>query len=453
MDKRICELIDGYREEYIDTLKRWVRIPSVKGEAEPGAPFGREVRNMLDLAMADARKLGFDAVRDCDGYACDITLGTAEETIAVLGHLDVVPVGDGWTKDPFQCVIEDGKIYGRGTNDDKGPVLAALFAMRAIREAGIPLKKSIRMILGGDEESGMEDMEYYGEHFGIPDVGFSPDADFPLINTEKGMLGFFLRAPAAQSGLKILELYTGDRFNVIPGECTALVEGGAELAEKVKAYAEKTGLPYTAEVTDRGVQLAAVGIPGHSAHPEGRRNAIGMMLLLLKELGAEGPVATLAETVGMESDGRSLGIACRDEVSGALTCNMGILHLENGAWFATLDCRCPISADLEKLRDTAVSKLKGFETESNMKAPHHVPAESELVRGLLAAYEEESGLKGEAMSTGGGTYAKELKQGVAFGALFPGEEDVAHQADEYEKIDSLMLAMKIYANALCRLAT
>ena len=451
MEQKVYELIESYREEFVGTLQRWIRTPSVKGEAEDGAPFGRDVRKMLDTAMEDARKMGF-AVRDFDGYACDVTLGDAEEKIAVLGHLDVVPVGDGWTKPPFEGLVENGRIYGRGTNDDKGPSLAALFAIKAIREAGIPLKKGIRLILGCDEESGWEDMAYYGAHERIPDVGFSPDASFPLINTEKGMVVLSLCAPAAETGLKILEMKTGDRVNVIPGECIARVEGGTDLADKVRAYAARTGLPYTAEVTDRGVVLTATGIPGHSAYPEGKRNAIGMMLLLLRELGAEGPVAVLAEAVGMEHDGKNLGCACRDDVSKQLTCNMGILHLEDGFWKGTLDFRCPVTADQEKLIREATAHLPGIQVEvSSRKPPHHVPADSELVKCLLAAYEEETGLEGKPMSTGGGTYAKVLKQGVAYGALFPDEEDLAHQADEYETIDRMVLAMKIYANALIRL--
>ena len=452
MDRKVYELIDSYRDEYVRMLQDWIRTPSVKEEAAPGAPFGTDVRKMLDLAMKDAREMGF-VVRDFDGYACDVTLGGVEEKIAVLGHLDVVPTGDGWTKPPFEGLIENGRIYGRGTNDDKGPALASLFAMKAIRDAGIPLKKGIRLILGCDEESGWEDMEYYGAHERIPDVGFSPDATFPLINTEKGMIVLKLRAPAAKSGLKVLQVSAGDRVNVIPGECTALAEGGEELAEKVRAYAEKTGLPYTAEVTGRGVAITATGIPGHSAYPKGKRNAAGMMLLLLRELGAEGPAAVLAEAVGLEHDGASLGCACRDEVSKELTCNMGILRLEDGEWFSTLDFRCPVTADQEKLKEAAAAHLPGFAIETDtQKPPHHVPADSSLVKSLLAAYDEETGLKGEPMSTGGGTYAKVLKQGVAFGALFPDEEDLAHQADEYETIDRLMLAMKIYANALVRLA-
>ncbi len=452
MDRKVYELIDSYRDEFVGMLQKWIRTPSVKGEPAEKAPFGADVRKMLDLAMADAAGLGFP-VRDFDGYACDITLGDQEEKIAVLGHLDVVPVGDGWTKPPFGAVIENGRLYGRGSSDDKGPSLAALYAMRAIREAGIPLKKSIRMILGCDEESGWEDMDYYGKHEKIPDTGFSPDAAFPLINTEKGMLELWVQAPAAKTGLKILEMKTGNRKNVIPGESKALVEGGEEIIRATEAFAAKTGWPYTAEKAEGGVLLTAEGIPGHSAYPEGRRNAIGMMLLLLKELGAEGPVRTLAEAVGIESDGKSLGCACRDEVSKGLTCNMGILLLEDGKWFGTLDMRCPVTADQDRLAEAAAKHLPGLDvTVDEKKAPHHVPADSELVTCLLAAYDEETGGQGEPISTGGGTYAKVLKNGVAFGALFPDEDDLAHQADEYAQIDRLILASKIYANALLRLA-
>ena len=177
----------------------------------------KAIAKMIDTAAETGRKMGF-AVRTFDGYALDMTLGDAAEKLAVLGHLDVVPVGDGWVKDPFGGEIEDGKIYGRGTNDDKGPSLAALYAMKAIREAGIPLRRSIRLILGGDEECDWECMHYYAAHAEMPEMGFSPDASFPLINTEKGMLHFELRFPEAQEGLKILRMATGERPNVIAGE-------------------------------------------------------------------------------------------------------------------------------------------------------------------------------------------------------------------------------------------
>ena len=451
MNQAVSRLIDSYRDEFVKTLQAWVRIPSVKGEAEPGAPFGREVGRMMDLAMKTASDMGF-AVRGFDGYACDATLGDAPEVLGVLGHLDVVPVGDGWRMPPFGAEIKDGKIYGRGTNDDKGPTLAALFAMKALKESGLPLKRSVRLIMGGDEECGWEDMAYYAAHAEMPEIGFSPDASFPLINTEKGMLHFDFCFPQAEDGLRILKMATGERPNVIAGESEALLAGGEELAARIRAYAEETGLPFRAETLPEGVRVTAVGISGHSAYPEGKRSAIGMMLKLLEALGATGGIAVLAKAVGLESDGRSLGCACEDAVSGKLTNNMGILRLEDGIWRGTLDFRCPVEADQEKLKEACAAHLPGIQlTVTTQKAPHHVPADSELVTSLLAAYEEESGLKGEPMATGGGTYAKVLKQGVAFGAVFPGEEELAHLANEYESIDSLMLAMKIYANALLRL--
>ncbi len=457
MDKKLYDLIDSYADAFAAHLTRWIAVPSVKDETgatvAPGAPFGAEVRKMYDMALADCEAEGF-VTRGFEGYALDATLpGESDEAIAVLGHLDVVPAGDGWQTDPFTAVRVGDKIYGRGTSDDKGPSLCALYAMKAIKEAGVPLKKSIRMILGCDEESGWEDMAYYAEHVGLPDVGFSPDASFPLINTEKAMIHLSLTAPVAKEGLQVKQMFTGERTNVIPGESKALLEGGADLAAKVAAYAEKTGLPYTAEVTADGVWVTAEGIPGHSAYPEGRRNAIGMMLLLFKELGMQGPFATLADKVGMESNGASLGCAYQDEVSGHLTCNMGILHLENDTIFCTLDMRVPATADLDKLTANAKEALPGFTTvHESKKAAHHVPAESELVSNLLAAYAEETGLPAEPQFTGGGTYAKCLKQGVAFGASFPDDEDLAHQAGEYVYLSKMITATKIYANALVRLA-
>ena len=289
MYEKVFAYLDAHAEDYAAQLCRWVEVPSVKGEATPGAPFGKDVRRMLDVAMADAKAFGYET-RDFDGYACDITLpGESEEAIAVLGHLDVVPAGDNWATPPFTATRVGDQIFARGTSDDKGPALAALYAMNAIKAAGIPLKKSIRLILGCDEESDWEDMAYYCAHTEMPEVGFSPDASFPIINTEKGMIHGFFTGKLAEDGVQVKQLWTGERVNVIPGESKALIAGGQEVADKVAAYAEKTGLPYTAEVTADGVWVTAEGIPGHSAYPEGRRNAIGMMLVqsVVNSFGAE----------------------------------------------------------------------------------------------------------------------------------------------------------------------
>ena len=448
----VADLIDSYANEYTAMLTRWVQIPSVKGAPEEGAPFGREVRRMLDTAVADCEAMGF-RTRVFDGYACDATLGEeAQEKLAVLAHLDVVPAGDGWRMPPFSAAREYDRIYGRGTGDDKGPALAAMFAMRAIREAGIPLRRAIRLILGCDEESGWADMDWYCAHAEMPAMGFSPDASFPLINTEKGMIHALARAEVSPEGLQVRFLHTGERLNVIPGESVAVLEGGEELAARVRAWSEESGLPFTAEVTGEGVRVTAHGIPGHSAYPEGCRNANGMMLLLLRAMGVQGALATLADAYPMEYAGKSLGIACEDELSGHLTCNMGILHLDDGVITASLDCRCPVRADLPALIEAIRAHLPGFRLDSlSTTEPHHVPADSELVTALLSAYHDQTGLPANPESTGGGTYAKVLAQGVAFGAGFPGDEDLAHQANEYVEIPKMLLAAKIYADALIRL--
>ena len=210
MYEKVFAYLDAHAEDYAAQLCRWVEVPSVKGEATPDAPFGKDVRRMLDVAMADAKAFGYET-RDFDGYACDITLpGESEEAIAVLGHLDVVPAGDNWATPPFTATRVGDQIFARGTSDDKGPALAALYAMNAIKAAGIPLKKSIRLILGCDEESDWEDMAYYCAHTEMPEVGFSPDASFPIINTEKGMIHGFFTSKLAEDGLQVKQLWTGD---------------------------------------------------------------------------------------------------------------------------------------------------------------------------------------------------------------------------------------------------
>ena len=452
MQQKLNALIDSYRDEMTAMLTRWIRTPSVKAAPAENAPFGPDVARMLEVAGEDLRAMGLP-VRTYEGYALDATLGPEEnEMIAVLGHLDVVPVGDGWKYPPFGAELVGDEMYGRGTQDDKGPVLAALFAMKALREAGVPLKRSVRLILGGDEESGWEDMAYYCAHAVMPDLGFSPDASFPLINTEKGMVHMMAHAPASKEGLQVLSMMNGERMNVIPNEASCIVAGDETLPERVKAFAAASGLDVTAEPTDGGVLITAHGIGGHSAYPEHCRNANGMLLLALRALGVQGPLATLADAYPMEYDGRALGIACRDEISGPLTCNVGILHLEKGEIIASFDCRCPVCADLPAIAKSIADHLPGFTLEdTEVKGPHHVPADSELVTKLLAAYEEITGEKGEAQSTGGGTYAKVLKSGVAFGAGFPDEEELAHQPNEHVSISSLLKASKIYAAALLKL--
>ncbi|NLO12667.1 MAG: M20 family metallopeptidase, partial [Clostridiales bacterium] len=286
-----------------------------------------------------------------------------------------------------------------------------------------------------------------------PRSGFSPDATYPVINIEKGGCHFRLAGPLSREGLKILSFSVGERFNVIPGSATAIVAGNESTVAKVADISRQYGWPVTASMEGNAVRLTATGINGHAAHPSIARNAIGQMLITLRDLGAEGAIKELADKIGTQYLGEGLGIKVEDAISGELTCNLGIIRVEDGRVSCTLDIRTPLLVDGSRLRKIIQDHLEGVEVEElSLRTPHYVPLSSELVQGLLSAYHEVTGLEKRAIAIGGGTYARSLKEGVAFGATFPDDPDVAHQADEYVNLDSLMRSMEIFASAIIRLA-
>lgn len=452
--EKLEQIIKEQRQDMLDTLAKWIAIPSVRGKAEEGAPFGTEVRRALDTAMADCRRLGFQT-EIVDGYAghADLGEGETEGALAILAHLDVVPAGDGWIHPPFEAVTDDGKIFGRGTSDDKGPAVAALYAMKAVMESGVPLKRKVRLILGCDEECGMSDIAYYKEKVGMPHMGFSPDATYPVIHIEKG--GVHLRLVGRQEGdIRVKSWHTGERINVIPGKSEALIEGGKDMADTLNAAAKELSLDVTATVCDEGVIIESIGMTGHAAMPEGGRNAIGQILLVLGEAGAKGIVSELARRVGMTSDGAGLGIAMTDGASGALTCSLDILSCDGGDVTAHFDIRYPVMMSEDSLMRIVKMELPDVQAYlDGSHCPHHVSERSELVQGLLDVYHDVTGLEKKAIAIGGGTYARTMEMGVAFGATFPGDPDMAHQADEYIGIETLERNELIFAKAIMRLCT
>lgn len=462
-------IVDSYRDELIENIRKWIAIPSVQGApAGKNAPFGTEVRRMLDTALADAKSFGFE-VRDIDGYAGDISYGSGPQTMGMLAHLDVVPLGDGWTHDPLGGEIEDGRLYGRGATDDKGPALCALYAMRAVKEAGIPLKDGVRLILGCDEETGMSDMRHYASKVKMPDYGFSPDAEFPVINIEKGGVNMRLSKVTGGEGgadIPVYSLYAGERPNVVPAEATAVVGLGNvtldalnDRLSAIVAKHEKFSLKAVAEGEGRA-KITATGINAHAAMPQRGVNAAGMLLIALKELGAgsestRAAIAMLADAVGMEYTGASLGIACEDELSGALTCNLGILRYDSNELSALLDIRYPICGSEELMLGQAAKRVAPAGMSvccASSHTPLHVPAESKIVRGLLKVYHDVTGLPAYTIAIGGGTYSRMMPNTVAFGVCFPGDMDVCHIADEYIDLEKLMLGVKIFAHAIAEIA-
>ena len=445
--------VEALRPQLEQTLAAWIRIPSVKDAPQPGAPFGADVRRMLDRAIEDGRALLGNA-RDVDGYACDMEIGQGEDVIGILAHLDVVPAGDGWQVDPFGAQVVGGKMYGRGTSDDKGPAVAALYAMKAVQDAGIPLGKRVRLSLGCDEESGMEDIAYYDKAIGLPAVGFSPDAEFPVINTEKGILQMRLHAPLTCD--RLVSIQAGTRPNVVPGTATAVVRG-EDTVQRAAAFAQQADIRLGSEPAEGGAfRLTVTGVPAHASTPWQGVNAAGQLLRVLQAAGVGGDcLSTLADAIGHDSDGTGLGIAGSDGVSGPLTVNLGLLSYDGQALQATLDCRYPVffsDAQIVRFVKLRLSGV-GFEVETGHGAqPHHVPASSFIVQTLLKVYGELSGREAKVIAIGGGTYARCMKQAVAFGPLFPGEEELAHQAGENVDLAQLMLSVRIFAYAIAELA-
>lgn len=463
-NEKIDRLIEGWREEIIEKLRGWVAIDSKAGEpAGDGMPFGAEVRKALDRALADAQEMGFETA-NFDGFAGHVAMGSGKQTMGILAHLDVVPAGDGWTHDPFAGEIENGRFYARGAIDDKGPALAALYAMRAVRDAGVELEDGVRLILGCDEETGMTDMRHYASCVETPDYGFSPDAEYPVINIEKGGLGIALTAVCtsdADAEIPVYSMYAGERVNVVPG--TAWAEVGVE---RVSCEALKARMADDrVEVIDLGggrAKVVATGVSAHASTPHLGINAAGILVIALNRAqaggGSRAAICALAEKIGLEGHGESLGIAIEDELSGKLTCNMGVLRFDGKVMSVQLDIRYPIVVETEGEGATcgrmcmALSDTPFSVKRTGGHGVHHVPAEHKVVKKLLQVYHDITGREAYAMAIGGGTYSRMMPNTVAFGPCFPGDPDPCHMPDESIDLEQYMTSIRIMAHAIEALA-
>lgn len=441
----------------LKSLQESIRIPSVEGEAVPGCPYGEEVQKCLEHALKTAENLGF-SVCDMDHQMGWCEYGEGDEMVAVLGHLDVVPQGDGWTVEPFGGEICDGKIFGRGTMDDKGPVMAALYALAAIRDTGLPLKRRIRIFFGTNEETGSNDMKYYKEHGGeIPVMGFTPDGEYPVINGEKGLITVTFEKSYSQEGdVRIESIHGGTAPNVVPAIAQAKVICSKELAEEL---AEKSTEQVSYKQVSDGVVVEAVGCSAHAATPELGVNALGLLVAELKELPLAQEVREmlvfLSEKMGLETDGTSLGIALQDEVSGNLTLNWGTMDADQEKVTVKINYRYPVTksyTECAPILDAAFAAAGFVKLEERHKESLYVPEESQLVQTLLNVYQEETHDTVRPKSIGGGTYAKAMPNIVAFGPVFPGDEVREHKPDEFIEIDKLMKNALIIANAMFQLA-
>ena len=463
--EEIGRWVDERRQDYLRDVGRLVAVRSVAGEAKEGMPFGEGPAAALKEALALASGLGF-RTKDYDGYVMTADLLEGEAALDILAHLDVVGEGDGWETDPYSAVEKDGCLYGRGTDDDKGPAVAAVYAMACVRElAGDRLKKNARLILGTDEETGSRDIRHYYSIEKSAPFTFSPDASFPVYNTEKGgLVGRFRRAWDASAALpRVTRLSGGYRINVLPADAWAEVSGvtASQAGEACAAAAADMGVTLTLTEITGGVRLAVRGLAAHASTPEAGRNGITALISLLDRL----PLADCDSTRALraleklfphgDGEGRALGIAMADEVSGPLTLAFSLFELTERGCEGSFDSRVPLCATEANCRAVAAAALEaeGFRFEGNMRPPHHTPGDSDLVSACLRSYEYYTGRKGECLSMGGGTYVHDIPGGVAFGAGMPGFESNLHGANERMCIADMLTAIKIFALVIHDLCT
>ncbi|AKI97614.1 dipeptidase PepV [Kosmotoga pacifica] len=453
MNKRVDDALMSLKEEMIEAILELVKIPSVQGEPEKEAPFGINVKKALEEALKLGERLGF-VVKNVDNYAGHVQYGNSGKLFGVLGHLDVVPEGTGWSVDPYGGVIKDGYIFGRGVVDDKGPTIAALYALKAVKDAGVDPKNRIRIIFGTNEESGWGGITYYLEREEVPEMSVTPDATFTLIYAEKGIVNyrFSKRTGEKKKGFEIIELKGGEASNMVAADATAVIKGDVDqLLAVLESFVPENKATIRWERNNDTLAIFVKGVSAHGSKPEMGVNAISALLDFLEKLelsraGLQEFVKTVASKIGYETDGTSLGIAGYDKMSGPLTVNFGTLRLNAEKVEGVINIRYPVFFNEERIKMQVEEALKGLEV---VREHHHDPLymspDSELVKLLVDIYENVTGEKAQLHTIGGGTYARAVPNAVAFGPLFPGREETEHQPDERILIDDLLMMARIYA--------
>ena len=463
------EIIDRKQDEIISTLQQLIAIPSVSVRTQGDKPFGDEVDRAFRFMLQMAEQDGFETF-NADNYGGHIDFrGEGSEVVGILGHIDVVPEGRDWDFEPYGGTVSDGRIYGRGAIDDKGPVIATYCAMKALKEAGFEPDRTVRLILGLDEETDWEGMEYYFTKVRKPDFGFSPDGEFPAIHGEKGILIFDIADKFGKSQTKGIELRSvrgGNAANMVADHARAIVlsEDRAEY-EKIKELLadlrKQKGYRVTQKQIGKSLEIAVQGVSAHGARPELGVNAVSVMMDILGHINfANDDMNSFIDFynthIGFETDGSAMGCGLSDEQSGRLVFNVGMIDMSQKSADLTINIRYPVTSDDDKVYEAMMPVINRYNmgiVKGEHKAPVYMPADSPLISTLMKVYREQTGdTDTPPLVIGGGTYARAADNIVAFGACMPGEEEMAHQKNEYIKIDNLMQMTRIYAQAICELA-
>ncbi len=455
--------VDFYKEvlkrkdELIKKTVELLQINSELTEFDPKSktPFGKGINDSLLYMLDLAEKDGFSTL-NADGYAGHIEYGNQDDYIGMIGHLDVVPAGSGWDYPPYEGKIVDGKLYARGAMDDKGPTMAAYYAMKIIKELNLPLSKRIKFILGTDEETAWRGVNYYFNRFPEqPVFGFIPDADFPLTYAEKGILGVRVNIKTKENK-GLLEFNSGLRINMVPDEAYATLED-VSLKEAYLKYLKENKYVGSAEVKKDKLYLQIVGKSAHGSLPHLGVNAAYLLIEFLNEVGVNNEFIDIINTYLLNDlEGNKIGIDYVDEETGHVTINAGVFSSKFNEFKVDLNIRYPNGVDSDDFIKKITQAFSSLDAEVEILSHQlglYVDPSSEEIQTLLNVYRKHTGdVDAKPMTTGGGTFARAMKNSVAFGPTFPGKPSYIHQRNEYIEVEDLLKATAIYAESLYEVA-
>lgn len=432
--KSIEQSIYDHRDEIIQIIQRGIQIPSVKGEPKEDAPYGENVKKMLEFALELGESWGM-RTKNVNGRAGWIEIGEGESMVAILGHLDVVPEGEGWDYAPYAAEIHNGVLYGRGAADDKAPTLGAMYALKLIKDLEVPLEKRIRVIFGMDEENGSNCIKHYiecGEE--IPEASFTPDAEYPLIFFEKGIVNIKAgKKEVKEKDEHIIKIEAGLAGNIVPPKCTI-------------------------EKAD-GQIVEILGKEAHASTPWLGESAVLNMVPVLKGMNLTGDVEKLlrflSEKMEREANGKKLGIFYQDEETGVTTVNLGMLTYTEEKIEFDLDIRYPKNGNADEICDKVKEAVESYGLdilEIKRTDMLYVPQDSIIVKKLMKVYNDTTEDEQKPLAIGGGTYAKMFPNMVAFGPVFPGTTANIHQANEQMEIEQILKSIVISAKGILSLA-
>lgn len=424
------ERILEYKDNILKDLDELIRIRSVSSADKKAAS------EALDYILGRAAEMGFET-KNIDGIAGHAEYGEGEEIAAVLTHVDVVPAGEGWSTEPYELTVKDGRLWGRGVVDDKGPAVVALYCLKALKDSGVVPNRKLRVIFGAGEEIGMNDMEVYFNSERLPDIAFTPDSEYGICISEKGIMQIEVYSQR-HDGTTLTEFHSGGAVNAVPSKAYALIDCTENEDHQLRRFADAKPGEYDFIYTMDGLRIAATGKAAHASVPESGLNSATHLIRILAANFGQLVLGSLCgfidDAIGLETNGRSLGIACKDKESGKLTVNVGVVDIDECISRAQIDIRYPVTADSEEIFERVRERASydGLMTRMiNHEPPLFISENTPIVSVLKQAYRNVTGEDAKVYSTGGGTYARVLRnRGAAFGPVFEGDPARIHDVDE-----------------------